>query len=141
MPRMSARDIEDFLEAEFPAAKRFGARIGEVSDTTLELVLPTDERHIRPGGTVSGPVLMTLADTAAYFVLLAQIGPVALAVTSSLEIHFLRKPIPGELRAVARILKLGKRTAVTTVEIEARGVDGLVAHATVSYALPSASPK
>lgn len=136
MPRMTADEIDAFLDERFPQARRFGYEILELDDEHLLLGLATDERHLRPGGTVAGPVLMTLADTAAFLILLAQLGPVALAVTTSLNINFMRKPEPGQLHARAEILKLGKRLAVTEVRIYAEEPKRPVAHATVTYSLP-----
>ena len=137
MPKMDLDALIRFLEQEFPQVLAAGMRIERVDDEGVELVLPTRDAHLRPGGTISGPTLMTLADSATYLTILSRVGPVALAVTSSLEIHFLRRPPPGEVRAVARLLKLGRRLAIATVEMTCPGVDGPVAHATVTYALPA----
>lgn len=136
MPRMDAQALERFLDDTFPQARAAGFRIAAVDDARVELTLRTTAAHLRPGGTVSGPTLMTLADSAAYFIILARLGPVALAVTTNLEIHFLRKPEPGELRATATLLKLGKRIAVARVEIHGDDGDELLAHATVTYSIP-----
>jgi uncharacterized protein (TIGR00369 family) len=92
---------------------------------------------VRPGGTVSGPTQMMLADAAAYAVVLAHIGPVALAVTSSLTINFLRKPRPVGLRAEAEILKLGRTLAVVDVRLFSDGGPEVVAQSGVTYAIPS----
>ena len=134
---MSKEDIYRFLEREFPQALTAGFEITHLDAQGLVLSLETTDRHIRPGGTVSGPTLMTMADTASYFLVLARLGPLAMAVTSNLEIHFLRKPVPGTLHANCRMLKLGRRTAVLNVEIHAENLQGAVAFATVTYALPS----
>ena len=92
---------------------------------------------LRPGGTVSGPTQMGLADGAAYALILAHIGPVALAVTSSLNIAFLRKPQPADLVADATFLKLGRKLAVVDVRLRSEGSDDPIAQATVTYAIPS----
>ena len=81
--------------------------------------LAPSERHLRPGGTVSGPTMFALADVTAYCAVLAHIGPVALAVTTNLNINFLRKPEPGPLSCTCRLLKLGKRLAVIEASISA----------------------
>ena len=134
MPRMTIDEIERFLDAHFPQAKGF-CRIAALDDETIELVLPFSDDHLRPGGTLSGPSLMTLADTAIYFLILATLGPVALAVTTSLNINFLRKPPPADAHATARLLKLGK--ALVVGEVHIRSADGtLVAQATATYSLP-----
>jgi uncharacterized protein (TIGR00369 family) len=136
MPRMTADEIEQFLTDHFPAAKGF-ARI-EAIDTgarTIRLSVPYRDEFLRPGGTVSGPTLMTLADTALYFLLLAELGPIQL-VTQNLNIHFLRRPAARDLVAEARMLRLGKRSAVGDVMIFVDGEPAPVAHATVTYAVP-----
>ena len=133
---LDADGLRAFLDRAFPQAVAFGFTIDAVTAAGVVLSLPTDERHLRPGGTVSGPTLMTLADTAAYLAILSRRGPLALAVTTSLEMHFLRKPPPGAIRAEGRLIKLGSRLAVVLVELTADGVDGAVGHATVTYSLP-----
>lgn len=132
---MTADEIDAFLAEHFPQARGF-TRIAAIRADELDLVLPFSADYLRPGGTVSGPTLMALADTAMYFLVLATLGPVALAVTTSLNINFLRRPPPADLRATARMLKLGARLAVGDVHIA--GTDGgpLVAQASVTYALP-----
>src|SRR5688572_6856794 len=116
MPAMTAAEIEAFLAEHFPAALGF-TQITAIREDELDLVLPYSARYLRPGGTLSGPTLMSLADTAMYFLILASIGPVALAVTTNLSINFLRRPPPADLRATARMLKLGSRLAVGEVHI------------------------
>ena len=133
---MDVAQIERFLDEQFPQARALGASLKSVGGGKATLHIDADDRHLRPGGTVSGPTLMTLADTGAYLALLAEIGPVALAVTTSLTIHFMRKPPPGRIVTEAEILKLGRRLAVIQVTISAPNVDGPVAHATVTYAIP-----
>lgn len=134
---MTVAEIERFLEEQFPQAVALGATLEGVGQGGATLSIEADERHLRPGGTVSGPTLMTLADTVAYLAILGAVGPVALAVTTSLNIHFMRKPPPGRIVAEAEILKLGRRLAVIQVTISVQGVDGPVAQATVTYAIPS----
>ncbi len=112
--------------------------VTEVDDDRLIAYIPGHGVQTRPGGTVSGPTMMALADGAAYCQVLAHIGPVALAVTSSLNMTFLRKPQPTGLEARARFLKLGRKLAVVEVEIRSEGADDLVAQAVVTYAIPSA---
>jgi uncharacterized protein (TIGR00369 family) len=135
MPVMTAADIERFVESQFPQARGFGV-IRAIRDDELDLELPYSDDYLRPGGTLSGPTLMTLADTAMYFLVLAHVGPVALAVTTSLSINFLRKPPPAALRATARMLKLGSRLAVGEVHIRSAADDALVAQVAVTYSVP-----
>lgn len=131
---MTAGEIEAFLVEHFPAAVSF-CKITAIRDDEIDCLVPFREEFLRPGGTLSGPTLMTLADTALYFLLLAKLGPVGLAVTTHLDINFLRKPAAGDVRATGRLLKLGKQLAVGEVHIkDAEGK--LVAQASVTYSLP-----
>src|SRR5207245_5093496 len=96
------------------------------------------ERMLRPGGTVSGPTLMALADVAMYVVLLSAIGPVGLAVTTNLTINFLRKGAPGQdVLAAAKLLKLGKRLAVGEVNLLSGSSPDPIAHVTSTYSIPT----
>lgn len=135
---MDIADLERFIDEVFPQSKAFGFTIAALTDDHITLALEADETHLRPGGTISGPVLMALADTAAYLIILANLGPVALAVTTNLNIHFMRKPGPGALWSTARLLKLGKRIAVTEVRLHGAHEDehNPYAHATVTYSIP-----
>ena len=135
MPRMDAAAIEAFLADHFPTAAGF-VRIVAIRDDELDAELAYKDEYLRPGGTLSGPTLMTLADTAMYFLLLAQLGPVALAVTTSLNINFLRRPPPAGVRATARLLKLGQRLAVGEIHMRSMADGALVAQASATYALP-----
>lgn len=110
--------------------------IESLEGDTLVLAQSTSTRHTRPGGTLSGPTMMALADNAAWVIILAHIGPVLLAVTTSLHIDFLRKPEVADLLAKARLIKLGSRLAVVDVELFSRGSDKLVAKAQVTYSIP-----
>lgn len=115
-------------------------KILSVQENEAVIRLTADERHLRPGGTVSGPTLMTLADVAMYVVILAHSGPQTLAVTSNLSINFLRKPQAGILFGTARLLKLGRKLAVGDVLITSEHEpDKPVAHASVTYSLPQKS--
>lgn len=134
MPRMTADEIHALIAEHFPQARDF-CEIVAIRDDELDCVVRYRDAFLRPGGTMSGPTIMGLADTAMYFLVLAAIGPAPLAVTTSLSINFLRKPPPGDLHATARMLKLGSRLAVG--EVHVRGGDALVAQASVTYALPA----
>jgi uncharacterized protein (TIGR00369 family) len=101
-----------------------------------ELRMPYHEDFLRPGGTISGPILMGLADLAMYAIVLAAIGRVELAVTTSLTINFLRKPPPADVVAKARLLKLGKRLAVGEVALYSAGDPEMIAHVTATYSIP-----
>ncbi len=137
MPRLTADEIYGLLAAVFPQARAF-CDIVAIRDDELDCVVRYRDAFLRPGGTLSGPTLMTLADTAMYFLVLAMTGPQPLAVTSSLSINFLRKPPPADLYATARMLKLGTRLAVGEVHVRGGEPAVLVAQASVTYALPAA---
>jgi len=134
--KMTQAELTAFLDSEFPQMRPLKFRIEHWDGTMLRLAMPIAEQNLRPGGTVSGPAMMTLADCAAYMLLLGLIGPVALAVTTNLNINFLRKPEPEPLECTCRILKLGKRLAVLDASIVKVGDDDLVAHATATYSIP-----
>ena len=85
---------------------------------------------------MSGPTLMAMVDCGFYLLLLARLGPVAMAVTTNLNINFMRKPEPGDLVGEGRLLKLGKTLAVGDFTIWSEGEKDPVAHATVTYAIP-----
>lgn len=137
-PVMSVEALEVFLHEVFPQAFGPGRahHVEGVGPMTARVRLDADDSHLRPGGTVSGPSLMALADVAIYVALLAQIGPVALAVTTSLSINFLRKPAPGPIIAEARLIKLGKRLAVGEVGMHGESEEELVAHCVATYSIP-----
>src|SRR6516165_4910561 len=136
--KMSVAELETFLHREFPQAFSSGEISIERADgKTCLLRQRFSERMLRPGGTVSGPTLMALADCAMYVVLLSAIGPVALAVTTNLNINFLRKGAAGQdIVAAAKILKLGKRLAVGEVTLSSGQSPDPVAHVTATYSIP-----
>ncbi len=136
MLAMTEPQLLAFLATGFPKLDTSGYSIDRLTPDELVLRLATGEEHLRPGGTISGPTIMAMADTATYLLLVSQIGPVALAVTTSLSIHFLRKPTVGALIATTRILKRGKRLAVAEVTLTTSTQDEPVAHATVTYSIP-----
>ena len=138
--KMSVADVEEFLRKEFPQAfVHDDVRIESADGETALLRQRFSERMLRPGGTVSGPTLMGLADFAMYVVLLSAIGPVGLAVTTNLNINFLRKGQPGQdVLAVARLLKLGRRLAVGEVNLLSGSSPDPIAHVTATYSIPNA---
>jgi uncharacterized protein (TIGR00369 family) len=130
-------DISAYLAKEFPQlrlGRNFSVEAAGPMSARLRLHYRPD--HLRPGGTISGPAIFALADVALYVAILAQIGRVKLAVTTSLTINFLRKPGPGDLIGEARLLKLGKRLAVGEVAMFSFGAPEIVAHATGTYSIP-----
>ena len=136
-PVMSLDEVNAFLIRDFPQIAPGREFIVEaVGPMRARMRLVATEKHLRPGGTISGPSMFALADVALYVAILAQIGPVALAVTTNLNINFLRRPASGDLLADCRLLKLGKRLAVGEVALYSPGDDEPVAHATGTYAIP-----
>jgi uncharacterized protein (TIGR00369 family) len=135
---MTVEELTRRLTAAFPEAfnDRNGLVILEVWHGGARLRKDVRGGALRPGGTVSGPVLMALADVSIYIAILAAIGWVPLAVTTNLSINFLKRPAPGPLIAEAKLLKLGKRLAVGEIAIRREGDDDLVAHATATYSIP-----
>ncbi len=135
---MTVNELERFLAAEFPQAyhPESGLAIEAVWDGGCRVRQGFRDLHIRPGGTISGPTMMALADFAMYVAVLSAIGPVPLAVTINLNINFLRKPAGRDLTAEARLLKLGKRLAMGEVTICSDGEEAPVAHVTSTYSIP-----
>ena len=128
--KMDKAELVAFLDREFPQMRPMNLHLESWDGKLLRLAMPIADQHLRPGGTVSGPTMMTLADCAAYLLILGLIGPVALAVTTNLNINFLRKPGLHRLAAEATMLKLGKSLAIAEIALLSEGVDaGPVAHA------------
>jgi uncharacterized protein (TIGR00369 family) len=133
MPKMTIAEIEALMDQGFPDWRSFSQIIAQ-GEKTLTVKMPFRSHMLRAGGTISGPAMMALADTAAYYLTLAQAGPVASAATANLDIHFLARPKPVDVVATATMLRLGRRLSVSAVDLHSG--DDLVAHATVTYALP-----
>jgi uncharacterized protein (TIGR00369 family) len=132
----SKEEIADFIATEFPQTK---CLILEVGQAGAKVMHPVSSAELRPGGTVSGPVLMATADLALYVAILGEIGIVPLAVTSSLTINFLRKPVASRnVVGVCKLLKIGRTLAVGEVTVYSEGNDDAVAHVIGTYAIPSA---
>lgn len=133
---LTAQEIEASIKEWVPMAQDIDLKVEEVRHGFARIRIPFQEKHLRPGGTISGPVMMTAGDTAMYVAILGSLGEMAMAVTSNLNINFLKRPEQLDLLAEARILKLGKRIAFCEVGIRCEGSDELVAHVTGSYSLP-----
>lgn len=135
---MNGPELEAFLREEFPEAQaNIAVKVEEVGEGRIKVRALIDQRHLRPGGTVSGPTLMWLADCGTYLLILSQIGKVALAVTTNLNINFLRKGEAGrDLIGEARLLKLGRRLAVAEMSIFSEGLPEPIAHVTLTYSIP-----
>ncbi|SLN10337.1 Thioesterase superfamily protein [Roseovarius gaetbuli] len=134
--KMTRDELTVFLDREFPQVKGDFA-IEEVGDMRVRVRLVVADKHLRPGGTVSGPSIFALADVAVYLATLAMIGPKAMAVTTNCSIDFMRKPTAGvDLVAECRLLKLGRTLSVGDVLIFSEGMEAPVARASLTYAIP-----
>ncbi len=136
--RMSVEEVSAFIDEVFPQIHHGGRII------TIEAIRPMGarlrmirhERTVRPGGTISGPAMFTLADVGIFIAILGALGPVPLAVTTNMTINFLRKPAARDMIAEVELLKLGKRLAVGEVALYSEGESAMVAHATATYSIP-----
>jgi uncharacterized protein (TIGR00369 family) len=138
---MTAAELGAFLRTELPQMFDYDDLTIEHADgRTCRLRQRFRDSMLRPGGTVSGATLMALADCAMYVVLLSAIGPVSLAVTTNLNINFLRKGAPGQdVLAEARLMKLGSRLAVGEVTLLSGDSPDPIAHVTATYSIPNTS--
>lgn len=131
---MTATEVQAFIEQVFEQATHI--RIEETAPGFSRCRLPFDTRHLRPGGTISGPSMFQLADCGLYAMILGTLGPIALAVTTNLNINFLRKPAPKDMLADCRALKFGKRLVIGEVALYSADDPEMVAHATGTYSIP-----
>ena len=139
MAMISVEDFQALIEEHLPLVGLFGIRTEEIGKGTARLRMHFNPSLMRPGGTVAGPALMALADVTLYAVALGLIGKVELAVTTNLNINFLRKGQAGQdVLAAARLLKLGKRLAVGEVNLLSGTSPDPIAHVTATYSIPNA---
>ena len=145
MSEFTVQDFNQLAAERLPFAELMGLQLQSIDPDGVWMRACYSERFLRPGGTIAGPVMMGLADAAVYVLILSRIGPVELAVTTSLNINFLRKPAPGDILARATSLKFGKRLVIgevamySAVEDFTGDMDSLgdiVAHATATYSIP-----
>jgi uncharacterized protein (TIGR00369 family) len=134
--KVSAAELAEMAREDVPLVGALAMEVESVLPGSVTIRVPYRDEFVRPGGTISGPVLMAVADFAMYGVVLSLLGRVDLAVTTNLSINFLRRPPPGDVVARARILKLGKRLAVGEVLLHAGDQEDLVAHVTSTYSIP-----
>ena len=132
---MTVDELQQFLRDGFPLDPPAFV-VEDLRDHTIQVRLPVLRSHGRPGGTVSGPALMSLADCTAWLAIVGHIGPVPLAVTTSLHIDFLRKPPLVDVVATGTVLKLGQRLAVVEVGMVSQGTEAVIAKAQVTYSIP-----
>ena len=133
---LNAQEVQDVIYQGLPAASEEGLRVEAVGERRARVRSPFRPSTIRPGGTLSGPTMMGLADAAMYAAILGELGRVEMAVTQNLNINFLSRPAQKDLIADAVILRLGRRSAVLEVQLFSEGSDEMVAHVTGTYALP-----
>ena len=140
---LDAAQVEALINSHFPQIHVGGRAmlIEEAGARHARVRLKKQDRHLRPGGTVSGPTMFTLADFSVYVAVIATLGEAGIeAVTTNLNINFLAKPEPRDLIASVRLLRVGRRLAVGEAEMFSDGAPDLVAHAIATYALPSPPP-
>ena len=131
---VSALEIADFLRREFPQTKCVVEAVGDGTSTVSHEITA---QELRPGGTVSGPVLMSVADVALYVAILSKLGIIPLAVTTSLTINFLRRPAADRaIRGICNLMKVGHSLVEGDVALYSRGQDEVVAHAVGTYSIP-----
>jgi len=134
MSKVTTEKFNEIINIELPSAAEAGIYLQAIDEGRAELVLPYNENSLRPGGTIAGPFMMMLADVCMFAVVLSMLGEIKLAVTTSLNINFLRKPSECDLIAKGNIIKMGKRLAV--VEVSIYSEEDIVAHATGTYSIP-----
>jgi uncharacterized protein (TIGR00369 family) len=138
--RLDVARLETLIDARFPQIHSGGRTllIEEAGEGHARVRLKHHERHTRPGGTVSGVAMFTLADFGVYVAIIAALGEVGIdAVTTNLNINFLAKPEARDLVAEVRLIRLGRRLAVGETQIYSDGLSDMVAHAIATYALPA----
>ena len=135
-PRITIAEFEKLTAEHLPFMIMTGVITEEIGYGHARMRLPVRDDHLRPGGTVAGPVLMGMADALMYAVVLGMIGKVELAVTTSLNCNFLRRPKVADIIGEGRILKLGRRLAVGEVSLFTEGEPEPVAHVTATYSIP-----
>lgn len=134
-PKLTPSEVTEFLSEVFPQMNGLMV-VEDLGPMSARVRMKIGEGQLRPGGTVSGPSMFTLADCAYYIVTLAMIGPEALTVTTNCNINFMRKPEARDLIGEARIMKLGRTLSVGEVTIFSDGKPEPVAHATLTYSIP-----
>ena len=135
MPVMTPDELHRFLRDEFPQAPP-DVTVEHLEDDLIRIRMKTGHRNLRPGGTISGPTMMAMVDCGFYLLLMGRLCKVAMAVTTNLNINFMRKPEPADLIGEGRLMKLGRSLAVGDFTIWSEGLKDPVAHATVTYSIP-----
>ena len=138
MSLISIEELDRLTREKLPFARISKFRTEELKPGRAIVRAPYRNEFLRPGGTISGPIMMGLADFAMYAAVLTRVGVVELALTTNFNINFLHPPKPGDLLAKAQLIKLGKRLVVGEVEVYVDGHEDMVAHVTSTYSLPPA---
>lgn len=133
---LTAQAVEAIIREGVPMAQDIDFKVESVGHQCAQVRLPFSSKLVRPGGTLSGPVQMMVADAAMYAAILGTLGRVEMAVTSNLNINFLQKPATEDLLGEAVVLRMGRRLAFCEVKLISAQSKALVAHVTGSYALP-----
>lgn len=136
MPAITVEEFQALIEEHLPLIDLFGIRTVAIGEGSATMRMHFNKHMIRPGGTVAGPALMALADVTLYAVVLGLIGRVEMAVTTSLNINFLRRPRAADILCDGRILKLGQRLAVGECTLRSHDEEEPVAHVTGTYSIP-----
>ena len=136
MAQVTVEQLTLMAKEQVPIVGQLGLVVESLGSGSAVVRCPFREDFLRPGGTISGPVLMGMADYAMYAAILGSIGLVELAVTTNLSINFLRRPKPGDVIAKAKLLKLGRRLAVGEIALYIDDDEEMVAHATSTYSIP-----
>ncbi|WP_084419317.1 PaaI family thioesterase [Henriciella litoralis] len=135
--KVTVEDANAFLEEAFSGAQN-RSKVTLMEDGRAIMRMDASEQHLRPGGYISGPTQMTMADSVTYMAIFTRLGIVPMTVTSNLNMNFLRPCIGSAVIAEARLLKLGRTLAVAEVEIRAEGSEKVASHAIVTYSIPAA---
>jgi uncharacterized protein (TIGR00369 family) len=134
--RITAEEFENALRFGIPFTNQFSYKMECLESGYARMRMQFDERHVRPGGTIAGPLLVMVADAALYAMVMSVLGMELFAVTSNLNIHFLRKPSPVDVIGEATMIRKGRRMIVGEVLLYSDGESEPIAHVTGSYALP-----
>ena len=137
MMALDAAAVQQLILNGLPAAAETGIQVEQAGGGKATVRQPFRASAVRPGGTLSGPTIMGLADAAMYAAILGQLGRLEMAVTQNLNINFLRRPAPRDLLAECNIIRLGRRSVVLEVWLYSEGEEEPVAHVTGTYALPA----
>jgi uncharacterized protein (TIGR00369 family) len=136
MPRITIEQFDAIIRHDLPWAHEIGMHTDWIGEGAARLRLPFRASTLRPGGVISGPTMMALADACMFAVALSRLGPLKLTVTTNFSIHFLNRAHPADLLAEGHVLKCGKRLVVMEVLVHSEGHSEPVAHATGTYSIP-----